>query len=233
MTIYAGTSGFSYKEWKGVFYPEKTPAKAMLAYYASQLPTVEINATFYRLPKAETLESWRDETPDDFRFSIKASQRITHRKRLKDAGEETLYLMETVRALGDKLGVVLFQTPPNLKCDLDRFDAFLELLPEDVRSAFEFRHDSWLDDAVYERLRARNHALVLADVDDAPEPDLLETADWGYLRLRREQYDDDGLSAWRKKVESTGWSDAYVFFKHEDAGTGPRYATTFLTSDDH
>ena len=228
MRIRAGTSGFSYKEWKGPFYPEKLPAKDMLAFYAEQLPAVEINNTFYRMPKVSVLESWAAQVPKDFRFVIKASRRITHFKRLKDAGDETGYLLETTRTLGARLGALLFQLPPNLKADLPRLARFLDLLPEDVPAAFEFRHESWLEEGALDCLRAHGRALVVADTVEAPAEHIAQGGPLLYLRLRRPDYDDSVLLEWADRISGSGADDAFVFFKHEDAGAGPRMATAFL-----
>jgi uncharacterized protein YecE (DUF72 family) len=229
MKLYAGTSGYSYKEWKGYFYPEKMAADQMLSFYATRLPAVEVNNTFYRLPKRELIELWSSQVPPEFRFVIKASQKITHMRRLKGAEEETGYLMETVSGLGKKLGVVFFQLPPNFKKDTERLGAFLELLPEDIPVAFEFRHASWFDDEVYALMRSRNAALCLADTDEELEVPLVSTAGWGYMRLRRPDYGRDELVRWRAWVESQAWKEAFVFFKHEDAGAGPKMAMEFLS----
>jgi uncharacterized protein YecE (DUF72 family) len=228
MKLQVGTSGFSYKEWKGSFYPEDLPAKEMLRYYASRLPAVEINNTFYRLPQKSMLENWKEQVPAHFRFSLKASQRITHFKRLKDVEDETKYLLENAGALEDRLGVVLFQLPPNMKKDLPRLEAFLECLPASTRAAFEFRHQTWLEDDVLQLLSARNHALCISDTDDLPVTHIDRTADWGYLRLRRVEYSEASLKEWLERVRAQNWSDAFVFFKHEDEGTGPRLAGQFL-----
>lgn len=229
MNWWVGTSGYSYKEWKGNFYPEKLPAKDMLAHYGGKLTGVEINNTFYRLPKASVLEGWAAQVPESFRFVLKASRRITHFARLKDdATEATDYLLDTATALGPRLGNVLFQLPPNFKADVPRLEAFLERMPEGTRAAFEFRHESWLTPETHEVLRAHNAALCLADADDADEPAFVATADWGYLRLRRTSYDEEDLKRWLARVRDSGWTDAYVFFKHEDEGTGPRLAGRFL-----
>jgi uncharacterized protein YecE (DUF72 family) len=228
MPLRAGTSGYSYKEWKGPFYPEKTKAAEMLTFYASRLGAVEINNTFYRMPKKNVLETWAEQVPDDFRFAIKASRRITHFKRLKETGEETGFLLGNLEVLGDRLGVVLFQLPPNLKCDIERLDAFLDLLPEGLPAAFEFRHESWLDDTVRDRLRARNFAVVCVDSEDTERTPPIRTASWGYLRLRRPDYDRAALGDWALEIARCGWDDAFVFFKHEDDGAGPRMAMDFL-----
>lgn len=227
MEMLAGTSGFSYKEWKGTFYPEDLPAGGMLSYYASQLPAVEINNTFYRLPRASVLESWADQVGESFRFVLKASRRITHFKRLKGAEEETDYLLRTAASLGDRLGAVLFQLPPNLKADLDALDAFLTRLGDPGRAAFEFRHASWFVDATYECLRAHGSALCVAD-GGGGAVEVVRTAPWGYLRLRDDAYDDEALSRWARRIGEAGWEKAFVFFKHEDGGAGPAMAQRFM-----
>jgi uncharacterized protein YecE (DUF72 family) len=229
MQLYTGTSGYAYKEWKGVFYPEDLPAGDMLRFYGSRLGAVEINNTFYRLPKVSVLEAWGEQVPDPFRFSIKASRKITHFKRLKpEARDETLYLVETVRSLGQHLGTLLFQLPPNMKADVDRLSAFLDLLPREIPAAFEFRHDSWGDESVHDALRDRAVALVCADTEesDGDEP-LVSTTGWGYLRLRRPSYTDADLGRWADTIRAQGWGHVFVFFKHEDEGAGPRMAERF------
>jgi uncharacterized protein YecE (DUF72 family) len=227
MEILAGTSGFSYKEWKGSFYPDDLSGSDMLAYYASRLPAVEINNTFYRLPRESVLEGWAGQVPEEFRFVIKASRRITHFKRLKDADDETGYLMRTVGVLGDRLGAVLFQLPPNMKQDLERLDAFLSGLGDPTRAAFEFRHASWFDEPTYECLRSHGTALCVADTDELAG-EIVSTATWGYLRLRRTEYADAELAGWAARVGDAGWRRAYVFFKHEDDAAGPEMAERFL-----
>ena len=229
MELHVGTSGYSYKEWKGSFYPEDLPAKGMLAYYGERLNGVEINNTFYRLPKPSVLEGWAGQVPDGFRFSIKASRRITHFARLdEEARDPTEYLLSTVATLGDRLGAILFQMPPNLKKDADRLARFLELLPEGTPAAFEFRHESWHDEEVLGHLRGAGAALVCADTDEVEDDEPIRpTAPWGYLRLRRPDYTDDDLRRWADQVHGTGWRRAYVFFKHEDEGAGPRLAARF------
>jgi uncharacterized protein YecE (DUF72 family) len=228
MNLFVGTSGYSYKEWKGNFYPEDLPAKEMLSYYSRRLPAVEINNTFYRLPQASMVENWKQQVPDTFRFSIKATQRITHIKRLKNCAEETKYLMETAALLGERLGVVLFQLPPNSKKDAERLREFVECLPTNSRTAFEFRHESWLDEETCDLLRSKNCALVVSDTDEKPLASISATADWGYLRLRRTSYADDDLKMWMQLVQEQKWKDAFVFFKHEDEGVGPKLAAQFL-----
>jgi len=226
--LIAGASGYSYKEWQGSFYPEKIKADAMLAWYAERLPTVEINNTFYQMPKTAVLETWAGATPDHFRFAIKASRRITHDARLKadDAASSVEYLYKTLAALGDKRGSVLFQLPPFLKKDLPRLSEFLALLPEGHRAAFEFRNESWFDDDVYDALKQAGAALCLSEREDNAPPPLVETAPIGYVRLRLEEYSDDDLKAWADRLAATAWREIYVYFMHEP--TAPGYAQTLL-----
>ncbi len=227
--IRAGASGFSYKAWKGIFYPEDLPDSRMLAFYAGQLPTVEINNTFYRMPKASVLEGWAGKTPSDFRFVLKASRRITHQLKLQETKEATDYLFETAKTLGDRLGPVLFQLPPYLRKDTDTLSTFLATLPPDAPVAVEFRHASWLADDVYDILRGRNVALCLTQTDDVEKSTpFVATADWGYLRLRRTAYDDATLVEWVARLHDQPWREAYVFFKHEDEAHGPDYAKRLL-----
>ncbi len=228
MQFQVGTSGFSYKEWKGSFYPKDLKDKEMLAYYAERFSTVEINNTFYRMPKASVLEDWREQVPENFRFVIKTSRRITHMKRLNEVDDDADYLFSTLDSLEEQLGPVLVQLPGNFKPDLDRLKAFLDLVPPHVRVAFEFRHADWHVDEVFECLKSKSASLVIADVDDAPAPKLTQTADWVYLRLRREKYTKSALKKWIEQLSDSGLNQAYVFFKHEDAGTGPKLAQQFL-----
>ncbi|MBA3585112.1 MAG: DUF72 domain-containing protein [Gemmatimonadetes bacterium] len=228
MKIQAGTSGYSYKEWKGAFYPEDLPAGDMLGYYAGRLPTVEINNTFYRMPTEKLLASWAEQVPEGFRFVLKAPQRITHKKKLEDAGEETEHFFRMAGTLEARLGAVLFQLPPWLRKDVPRLMAFLEILPRVARAAFEFRHASWFDDEVFDRLRERGAALCVADAEGDLDTPLAATAPWGYLRLRRTDYDDAALADWANRVQAQPWEEAFVFFKHEDEATGPRLAERFL-----
>ena len=219
MHVHVGTSGYAYKEWRGSFYPEKIKDREMLRYYAERLPAVEINNTFYRQPGRETLLRWAEQVPEGFRFVLKASQRITHRQKLAAESAETVaFLFETARALGDRLGPVFFQTPPFLRKDAARLRAFLGALPPAHPVAFEFRHETWFDDEVYGLLRERNAALVAADKDEAGDAGtpVVPTADWGYLRLRRCDYDDAALGGWRERILAQPWREAYVFFKHEE-----------------
>jgi uncharacterized protein YecE (DUF72 family) len=214
MKLWAGTSGFSYKSWKGSFYPEDLSSAKMLGYYAGRLPAVEINNTFYRLPKAEVVESWGEQVGDDFRFVLKASRRITHFKRLRGAEDETAYLLRTAGVLGERLGAVLFQLPPNMKKDIERLDAFLDFLGDPGRAAFEFRHASWFDEETYGCLRSRGAALCVADTDEE-DAELVSTAPWGYLRLRKADYAEEALGKWAEAIQHRDWGHAFVFFKHE------------------
>ena len=228
MDLRVGTSGYSFKEWRGTFYPENIAADEMLQFYAGKLPAVEINNTFYRLPRKNVLENWAGQVPNSFRFALKASRRITHLKRLKNAQDETKYLLETTAILGPRLGVLLFQLPPNLQKDTGRLETFLDTLSPGTKAAFEFRHASWLDEEVFDTLRARGCALVLADDDARDEPALTRTAEWGYLRLRRSDYSEDDLSSWVARIHSQGWTEAFVFFKHEEGGNSPSVAARFI-----
>jgi uncharacterized protein YecE (DUF72 family) len=229
MNLHVGTSGYSYKEWKGNFYPEDLLAKEMLSYYSRRLPAVEINNTFYRLPQPSMIENWKEQVPAAFRFSIKATQRITHIKRLNNCAEETEYLMKTAALLGERLGVVLFQLPPNMKKDTERLERFLNLLPDGTRAAFEFRHESWFDDETYSLLSSKACALVASDTDEKPLGEIISTAaKWGYLRLRRQAYEQADLAEWMNRVRNQEWEDAFIFFKHEDEGVGPKLAAQFL-----
>jgi uncharacterized protein YecE (DUF72 family) len=223
-----GTSGYSYPEWKGNFYPEKMAAKDMLRFYAQKFPTVEINNTFYRMPKEALLTGWAEQVPERFAFVIKASQRITHIKRLKECGELLRYLFGVTAILGPRLGPLLFQLPPNFKKDLPRLNGFFDDLPDPRRVAVEFRHASWFDDEVFAALRARGAALCVADTGEEPAAPLVATTDWGYLRLRREDFSDTELRDWARRIREQPWSDAYVFLKHEEEGKGPRLAARLM-----
>ncbi|MBI1795679.1 MAG: DUF72 domain-containing protein [Candidatus Eisenbacteria bacterium] len=228
MRVRAGTSGYSYAEWKGNFYPEKTAAKDMLGFYASRFPAVEINNTFYRMPKEDLLLGWAAQVPESFAFAIKAPQKITHIARLKDAGDLVTYLYRVTASLAARLGPLLFQLPPNFKKDVPRLAAFLKALPDRRRVAFEFRHASWFDDEVFAALRARGVALCVADTGEEPAAPLVATADWGYLRLRRELFSDDQLAEWARRIAAQPWSDAFVFLKHEEEGKGPKLAARLM-----
>lgn len=223
MHLLAGTSGFSYKEWLGKFYPEKLPGDAMLRYYAERLATVEINNTFYRMPAEAMLSNWLKEVPDHFTFTLKAPRRITHEKRLREADQDTAEFLRRAQLLGDKLGVILFQLPPFLKKDLPRLKNFLALLPPGLRVAFEFRNQSWQDAEVHETLRSHGAMLCVTDTDEGDTP-FVSTSDHGYLRLRRTHYDDADLRAWAQKIAALKLDRAYVYFMHEDDALGTRWA---------
>jgi uncharacterized protein YecE (DUF72 family) len=232
MQVLVGTSGYSSKEWKGTFYPEDLKAAGMLHYYAERLGTVEINNTFYRMPTDSVLAHWSEQVPEGFTFVLKGSQRITHMKRLKDVADPVDYFFRTAATLGAKLGPVFFQLPPNFKKDVPRLRDFLALLPADRAVAFEFRHESWFDEEVYAALREKGAALCAADTDESGDEGapIVPTASWGYLRLRRAEYDDAALQAWISRVHAQPWERAFVFFKHEDAGKGPAMAARFVAA---
>ena len=229
MKVLAGTSGYAFKEWKGSFYPADLAADGMLGYYAGKFPTVEINNTFYRLPKTHVLEEWAAQVPEQFTFTLKASQRITHYTRLKpESADAVAFLLRTTAVLGDRLGAILFQLPPNLKKDLPLLHDFLELLPTERRYAFEFRHESWFDEGTFRLLRDRDIAMCVAEQDDF-SCTVVCTASWGYLRLHRLDYGADALAEWAKCVGGQSWSQAYVFFKHDDGvGSGPPVVEAFM-----
>lgn len=228
MNLYVGTSGYSYKEWKGSFYPKDIQPKQMLHFYGGQFRTVEINNTFFRMPTAPVLEAWASEVPADFKFVLKASRQITHMKRLKDAGASVAHLFEVATVLKKRLGPLLFQLPPNMKKDATRLREFLALLPSQCRAAFEFRHQSWFEEEILELLREHQAALCIAEAEDDLEIPFVATAKWGYLRLRCSDYSDSELGEWTRRVREQNWEDAFVFFRHEDEGKGPRLAKRFL-----
>jgi uncharacterized protein YecE (DUF72 family) len=229
--ILAGTSGYAFKEWKGNFYPADLKDDGFLGFYASKFPAVEINNTFYRLPKENVLLEWAAQVPETFTFALKASQRITHYARLKEESASALdFLLKNTSKLGDRLGPILFQVPPNLKKDVNRFRGFLGLLPSDRRYVFEFRHESWFDDEVYDVMRERDIAMCVAEQDDFRCP-VVCTATWGYLRLHKLDYQSAELVDWARCVSAQQWNEAYVFFKHdetENGGSGPPAVSTFV-----
>jgi len=228
MNLWVGTSGYSYDEWKGPFYPEDLPASKMLHYYSRRLNSVEINNTFYRMPTPKLIAGWAEQVPERFSFVLKAPQRITHRKKLKDTGDDVAFLASTAAGLGPRLGPVLVQLPPWLKKDVGLLREFLATLPEGFRAAFEFRSSSWFDDEVYGALADGGAALVVADTGEEKLPAVIQrTAPYAYARLRREEYSADDLREWAKRLVTSDREDLYVFFKHEDAGTGPRLAEAF------
>jgi uncharacterized protein YecE (DUF72 family) len=226
MRVLVGTSGYSYKEWKGPFYPKELAAKEYLRFYAQHFSTVEINNTFYRMPTAKLIEGWAAEVPEGFAFALKAPQRITHIAKLKDAGGPTAAFIDAARILGPRLGPLLFQLPPFSRKDVPRLAAFLEQVPRELRVAFEFRHETWFDDEVWAVLRAHGASLCIAE-GEALESPLVATADWGYVRLRRDAYPDDVLAAWAEKIRAQPWKEAFVYLKH-DAGQAPAFASKLI-----
>ena len=229
MRSWIGTSGFQYSEWKGNFYPEDLSAAKMLPFYAERLSTTEINYTFHRIPALKTIDNWKALTPTQFRFALKAPQKITHWSKLRECADTLRYFQDVTGALGDKLGPVLFQLPPNFKKDTLVLGDFLNGLPTGMRAAFEFRHESWFAEDVYEVFRANNVALCLNETAEFAAPKIV-TADFGYLRLRREDYDTPMIEQWVAfvKQQETKWGEAFVYFKHEEAGLGPKFAQQMM-----
>ena len=229
MKSWVGTSGFQYAEWKGKFYPEDLPAARMLPFYAEHFSTTEINYTFHRIPAAKTIENWNKLTPPTFRFGLKAPQKITHWSKLRDCGDTMRYFHDITSGLGEKLGPVLFQLPPNFKKDTFVLADFVNSLPPGMHAAFEFRHESWFSDEVWQILKKGNVALCIADTESLATPKVA-TADWGYVRLRREDYARIDIERWADFVreQKERWSDAYVYFKHEEAGIGPKLAKQMM-----
>jgi uncharacterized protein YecE (DUF72 family) len=227
MKTYVGTSGYSYKEWKGIFYPEKMSPKDMLRFYSERFGAVEINNTFYHMPTESVLTSWASQVPDDFIFAFKAPQTITHFKRLRNVESETEYLFRTLSVLGRKLGPVLFQFPKSFHADPALLKDFLVLLPRTMSFAFEFRSPSWLDGGIPDLLREKGCSLCITDSEENPTNEIISTATWGYLRLRRPDYTKADLSQWANKIASQKWEKAFLFFKHEDEARGPEMAVNF------
>ena len=229
MAIWVGTSGYNYPEWRGSFYPEKLSTTKMLPYYSERFSTVEINYTYYRTPNAKILSGWSEVTPQRFKFTLKAPKRITHVARLRDCADLLQYFVKTAATLGPKLGVLFFQLPPYFKKDLALLDAFLDAFPADVMAAFEFRHQSWLNDDVYARLRARNLALCVAESEKLSTPVEI-TANYAYFRLRDEGYTPRDIARWAQTIrdKTSACTEAFVYFKHEEAGKGPEFARLLL-----
>jgi uncharacterized protein YecE (DUF72 family) len=227
MKIYVGTSGYGYKEWKGKFYPQKISPKEMLHFYSERLGTVEINNTFYHMPTESVLASWAAQVPDDFIFALKAPQIITHLKRLRDVNSETGYLFKTLSVLDTKLGPVLFQFPKSFRADPPALGEFLTLIPRNMSCAFEFRNLSWLSADILGLLKERGFSLCIADSDESRASEIVKTAPWGYLRLRRSDYTEVDLSQWMERILSQEWKRAFVFFKHEEDAKGPEMAIRF------
>jgi uncharacterized protein YecE (DUF72 family) len=228
MNLYVGTSGYSYPKWKGKFYPKDLPNKGMLRYYGENFRSVENNSTFRKMPGPEELKGRAADVAADFKFALKAPQQITHIKRLKDSKDSVSHLFKVAGVLEKQLGPVLFQLPPNFKKDAGRLSEFLDLLPVRSRAAFEFRHESWFDDDIFELLKKNKVALCIAEAEGELEVPFVATTDWGYLRLRREDYSDADLKSWVKKVKKQDWSDAFVYFRHEDTAKGPKFAKRFV-----
>jgi uncharacterized protein YecE (DUF72 family) len=228
MRLFIGTSGYSYPAWKGHFYPEDLSPKKFLRYYAAKLSSVEINNTFYRMPSAKLVQSWADEVPAGFTFAIKAPQRITHKKRIKECEDAVAALFASLELLAEKLGPILFQLPPNFKKDVPRLTAFLAALPRRCRAAFEFRHESWFADDTWEALQEKSAALCISDTAELSTP-LISTANWGYLRLRREDYVESDIREWENKISAQPWENAFVYFKHEDEARGPAHASLLMS----
>jgi uncharacterized protein YecE (DUF72 family) len=224
MKIYVGTSGFAHKEWKGKFYPEKIPPKDMLRFYSGKLNTVEINNTFYHMPKENVLTSWAEQVPPDFVFALKAPQVITHMKHMKNVFEQTEYLFKSLSTLERKLGPVLFQFPKSFRADRPALADFLPLIPGTAACAFDFRSPSWLDNDILNLLREKGCSWCIEDADENPVQEIISTATWGYLRLRRSDYTDADLLQWVERILSQKWERAFVFFKHEE---GPEMAIRF------
>jgi uncharacterized protein YecE (DUF72 family) len=226
MSLLVGTSGYNYEAWKGSFYPEDLSSRKMLAYYAERFATVEINYSFYRKPTAKLLLGWAAQVPETFRFALKAWQRITHQKRLRDCADLVTAFCDAARALGPRLGPVLYQLPPNLKADVALLRDFLNQLPRDLKAAFEFRHQSWFAEETWQALRDAGAALCVAESEELATP-LVRTAPFGYFRLRRPDYGEADLRRWAEAVK--GFSEpAFVYFKHEDSAAGTGYAKAFI-----
>lgn len=227
--IWVGTSGYNYPEWKGSFYPADLAAAKMLPYYAARFPTVEINYTFYRMPTEKLVAGWAAQTPSPYKLTLKAPRRITHDSRLRNCGDLVKSFCAAAGTLGEKLGALLFQLPPNLKKDVAVFDAFLDELPPKVCGAFEFRHASWLDDEIFERLARRNLALCVADSEKMSTPVVIG-ADYAYFRLRDEGYTRDDIVRWADRIarDTASCRDVFVYFKHEEQGKGPEFARILM-----
>jgi uncharacterized protein YecE (DUF72 family) len=230
LTVQVGTSGYNYPEWRGTFYPEKFSTDKMLPYYAERFPTVEINYTFYRMPNEKLLAGWSAATPDAFTFTLKAPRRITHDSKLQHAEDTLQAFCRTARTLGPRLATLLFQLPPNFKKNHDVLKAFVDLLPEGTRAAFEFRHPSWFDADVLETLRSRNVALCIADSEKLSTP-VEMTADYAYFRLRDEGYQKADIDRWAETIRGLpGVGEVFVYFKHEEQGLGPEFARRLITA---
>ena len=231
--IWVGTSGFQYSEWKGTFYPNTLSTPKMLPFYASHFPTTEINYSFYRIPSEKTLTNWAVATPERFRFSLKAPQEITHVRKLRDCAPVLERFCEALNSLGGKLGAVLFQLPPVLRNDTALLKDFLAGLPPGLHSTFEFRHASWLNDETFAALKSKNTALCIADTEKLTTP-LMPTANFGYFRLRNLDYARADIARWAEAIiqQRGQWKDTYVYFRHEETGSGPKFARQLLEALD-
>ncbi len=227
MKIYAGTSGFAHKEWKGTFYPEKVSPKDMLRLYAGRLGTVEINNTFYHMPRESVLRSWAEQVPEGFVFALKAPQVITHFRQLRNVRDEAEYLFRSLQSLDGKLGPVLFQFPKSFRNDREALEDFLPLIPGDAVCAFDFRSLSWHTSEILDLLRKKGCGWCIEDTDENPVEEIVTSASWGYLRLRRTDYTDADLERWLERISSQKWEKAFVYFKHEDEGKGAELAMRF------
>ncbi|MGH7333491.1 MAG: DUF72 domain-containing protein [Candidatus Rokuibacteriota bacterium] len=225
--VHVGTSGYNYPAWRGSFYPARWPVAAMLPFYAERFETVEINASFYRMPTPKTVAGWSAATPAAFVFALKVPQRITHFSRLINVDDPLRFFCETTRGLGPKLGPLLFQLPPTFRKEASRLTDVLSRVPPDLKIAFEFRHPSWFCDEVYDLLRGREAALCVVDAEDGTTPEVA-TAAWGYVRLRDRAYTDAELDAWATSLTRTGWREAFAYLKHEDTGLGPALAARLI-----
>src|SRR2546423_138723 len=229
MNHWIGTSGFQYAEWKGTFYPEDLPTSKMLAFYAERFATTEVNYSFRRIPSPKTIQNWYEGTPERFKFSLKAPQKVTHFARLKNCGDTMSYFCQVITDLEAKLGPVLFQLPPNMKKDAVLLSEFLQCVPAGLRATFEFRNASWFDEEVFAVLNAKNIALCINESADLSAP-VVATANYGYLRLRREDYTDADMARWAKAITDNEkvWSDVFVYLKHEESGIGPKLAKRLM-----
>ena len=229
MKLWIGTSGFQYPEWKGTFYPQKMPVSKMLPYYAERFATTEVNYSFRRIPSPKTISNWANATPDYFKFTFKAPQRVTHFAKLHDCTDTMEYFCDVISALDNKLGAVLFQLPPEFEKDVGRLNDFLATLPQHLQVAFEFRNESWFDEEVYGVLHERGAALCIAESEKISTPPIV-TGKFGYLRLRREDYTQDDIERWADFAASHvgDWSDLYIYFKHEESGVGPKFAQQMI-----
>jgi uncharacterized protein YecE (DUF72 family) len=229
MNSFVGTSGYQYPAWRGTFYPEKLATAKMLSFYADQFPTTEVNYSFHRIPSPKTIESWYQSTPDGFRFGLKAPQKITHWAKLKDCADNLNYFLGVIADLGPKLGPILFQLPPTLKMDLALLTDFLAPFPESILGAFEFRHESWFDDSIFALLKKHNVSLCINESSDFAAPEIA-TANFGYLRLRREDYQEADIDRWAKfaQTQQDQWKQTFIYFKHEESGIGPKLAKQMI-----